>query len=326
VAHGYAKAAHEPMAVILHDLVGLLHGAMGIYYAYIDRAPVFVLGGAGPMALERRRPNIDWIHTANVQGDAVRDFTKWDDQPASQASVPETLARAHRIAVSEPCGPVYVALDAALQEAPLDEEVPPPDFARLGPPSRIGPDPAALERLAERLVAAERPVLVTGYAGRDPGAFEQFVELAELLAAGVIETGIRLSFPNRHPLNASGAEGVLEAADAVCFLDVKDMGKPTQALDSTTRRVRSARPGRRRARPRVQRRIARRRGTPVENAFVGMELDRPAPDFAGVARSLGWWATGPIEDPDALPMALEHAVAAVDDGRPALVDVVCAPR
>jgi hypothetical protein len=88
-------------------------------------------------------------------------------------------------------------------------------------------------------VAAERPVLVTGYTGRDPGAFEQLVELAELLAAGVIETGIRLSFPNRHPLNASGAEGVLEAADAVCFLDVKDMGKPTQALDSTTRRVRS---------------------------------------------------------------------------------------
>ena len=72
VAHGYAKATGEPMAVVLHDLVGLLHGTMGIYYAYIDRVPVLVLGGSGPADHTRRRPNIDWIHSANVQGEAVR--------------------------------------------------------------------------------------------------------------------------------------------------------------------------------------------------------------------------------------------------------------
>ena len=88
IAHGYTKATGEPMACVLHDIVGLLQGTMGIYYAYIDRAPVVVFGGAGPMAYERRRPNIDWIHTANVQGNVVRDYTKWDDQPASVASVP----------------------------------------------------------------------------------------------------------------------------------------------------------------------------------------------------------------------------------------------
>ena len=87
IAHGYTKAAREPMACILHDIVGLLQGTMGIYYAWIDRAPVVVFGGAGPMAYDRRRPNIDWIHTANVQGNVVRDYTKWDDQPASVASV-----------------------------------------------------------------------------------------------------------------------------------------------------------------------------------------------------------------------------------------------
>ena len=76
IAHGYTKAAREPMACILHDIVGLLQGTMGIYYAWIDRAPVVVFGGAGPMAYDRRRPNIDWIHTANVQGNAVRAYTK----------------------------------------------------------------------------------------------------------------------------------------------------------------------------------------------------------------------------------------------------------
>src|ERR671936_737375 len=186
LAHGYAKASGEPMAVILHDIVGLLHGTMGIYYAYIDRAPVVVFGGAGPMAYDRRRPNIDWIHTANVQGNAVREYTKWDDQPYAIASVPESVARGYRIATAAPQGPVYIALDAGLQE---DE---------LG----------------------------------------QLVELSDLLGAGVVDTGWRLNFPNRHPHNVTGSDAVAEA-DCVLFVDVKDMGKPTQTLDRTTRRITS---------------------------------------------------------------------------------------
>ena len=50
IAHGYAKAAREPAACVLHDIVGLLQGTMGIYYAWIDRAPVVVFGGAGQVA------------------------------------------------------------------------------------------------------------------------------------------------------------------------------------------------------------------------------------------------------------------------------------
>ena len=49
IAHGYAKAAGQPMAVILHDLVGLLHACMAIYYAYLDRVPIFIMGATGPM-------------------------------------------------------------------------------------------------------------------------------------------------------------------------------------------------------------------------------------------------------------------------------------
>src|SRR5215208_1584617 len=238
VAHGYAKATGRPMAVILHDIVGLLQGTMGIYYAYIDRAPVVVFGGAGPMAYDRRRPNIDWIHTANVQGNVVREYTKWDDQPASVASVPESVVRGYRIATAAPQGPVYIALDAGLQEDEVGDDLELPNWDRLRTPTRIGPDPAALRDLAARLVAAERPVLVTGYAGRDPNAFGQLVELAELLGAGVVDTGWRLNFPNRHPLNVTGTDAV-EEADCVLFVDVKDMGKWTQKLDRTTRRIES---------------------------------------------------------------------------------------
>jgi acetolactate synthase-1/2/3 large subunit len=238
IAHGYAKATGEPMAVILHDLVGLLHGAMGIYYTYIDRVPVVVFGGAGPMAYDRRRPNIDWIHSANVQGQAVRDYVKWDDQPFSIASVPESIMRAYRIATAAPQGPVYVALDAALQEDELEAEVELPDWSRLRTPSPIGPDPSALRRLGEALVRAERPLCVAGYAGRDPHAFAHLAGLAELLGMGVVDTGWRLNFPNRHRYCVTDSDAI-ERADCVLFLDVKDMGKPTQALDRTTRRIES---------------------------------------------------------------------------------------
>jgi acetolactate synthase-1/2/3 large subunit len=237
VAHGYAKATGESMAVVLHDLVGLLHGTMGVYYAYIDRAPVLVLGGSGPADHSRRRPNIDWIHSANVQGEAVRAYTKWDHEPRSLSSIPTVLARGHRIALEEPRGPVYIALDAALQEDPAETPVPLDDLPRLAAvPSSIGPHPQALTALAERLCAAERPVMVLGFPGRDPESFDVLVELAEMVGIGAVDTNTRLNFPNRHPLCVTGS-GALEDADCVLFVDVKDMGKATQKLESTTRSV-----------------------------------------------------------------------------------------
>ncbi len=71
------------MAAAVHNIVGLQHASMAIYNAWADRLPVIVLGGTGPMDSANRRPWIDWVHTANVQGNLVRDFVKWDDQPAA---------------------------------------------------------------------------------------------------------------------------------------------------------------------------------------------------------------------------------------------------
>jgi benzoylformate decarboxylase/acetolactate synthase-1/2/3 large subunit len=237
MAHGYAKATGRPMVAVLHDTVGLLHGALGIFSAFLDRAPVMVLGGAGPMNTARRRPQIDWIHTSNIQGNAVRDFTKWDDQPASIAAVPEALARARRVALSEPAGPVYVALDADLQEREVgDEVIPHFELSRVGPASPIGADEATLRAVVRALLEARRPVIVAGFAGRDPAAFDQIPELAELLGAGMIETNIRLNMPNRHRLNVTGTEALAEA-DVVLLLDVKDRSKPLNNVEQISRRI-----------------------------------------------------------------------------------------
>jgi len=139
---------------ILHNLVGLLHANMAVYYAYADRAPVFIIGATGPMDETKRRPRIDWIHTALVQGEAVRAYTKWDYQPTVIGGVPESFARAYAVMMSEPRGPVYMCYDAWLQEQKLDHAVAMPPAGSAKVPSRIAADPAALAMHAARIRAA----------------------------------------------------------------------------------------------------------------------------------------------------------------------------
>jgi acetolactate synthase-1/2/3 large subunit len=234
LAHGYAKAGGEPMVALLHNVVGLLHGSLGLFSAYLDRSPVIVLGGCGPMDTERRRPWIDWIHTANIQGDAVRQYTKWDDQPASVEAFGPSLARARRMAMTEPSGPVYVAFDADLQEGELTSVPPRIDWRRVGPGSPMAPEPVALEEAVQALVAAQRPLIVAGYAGRDPRAFDWIPELAELLGAGVIDMGSRLNIRTTHRLNVTGTKAISEA-DVVLLLDMKDVSKALVSVESATR-------------------------------------------------------------------------------------------
>ncbi len=517
VAHGYAKTTGKPMGAIVHDIVGLLHGTMGIYYAHLDRVPVMVLGATGPMDRRRRRPAIDWIHTAQVQGEAVRNFTKWDDQPATIADFPASFARAYRLATTEPAGPVYLCYDAGLQEDELDGPVPIDEVVAAARPSPVQADPAALRSAAELIARAERPVIVTEFTGRHPEAFDELIGFAEELAAAVIDLNGRVNFPNRHPLNLTGG-AALKDADLVLALDVGDLHRALNELDrdSTDRAKRSRlAPGtpivdlglselrqskwaedlgdfqpvtlaivadtrlalpalralvrerlgsrdrgpRRRelgaahdairerweresredwdaapmtaprlaseiwaaikgedwvltsntledwalrlwdidspkrhpgrsfgtgtqigvslgvglayrgtdtlvvdvqpdgdllydpgalwtaARHRIpllvvmynnrayyndwehQIRVARHRGTPVENARVGQEIDDPAPDFASIARGFGWHAEGPIPDPDAAGPAIRRALAYVKEKRmPALVDTIVRHR
>ncbi len=239
VAHGYGKAKGRPMAAIVHDLVGLLHATMAVYIAWLDRAPALVLGATGPMAVEQRRPWIDWIHTALVQGQAVRDYVKWDDQPASLQSIVESCIRGHRIVMTEPRGPVYLCFDAALQEQRLEAPIAIPEIARYAPPRSIQADPHALETAARWLIDAEHPVVIADYVGRNAKAVEALVDLAELLALPVIDLGSRFNFPNTHPLDLTGAqEELLPQADLILALDVFDLQKALATVDRTARLAR----------------------------------------------------------------------------------------
>jgi acetolactate synthase-1/2/3 large subunit len=513
IAHGYAKASGKPMVAILHNLVGLLHANMAVYYAYADRAPVFIIGATGPMDETKRRPRIDWIHSALVQGEAVRAYTKWDYQPTVIDGVPESFARAYSVMMTEPRGPIYMCYDAWLQEQPLQHEVVLPKETASKVPSRIAPAPEALERAAQMLLAARRPVILAEFVGRDPEGFHALVELAETLGAPVYDVNSRLNFPSRHPLNLSMVKDVFRDADLILCLDTRDWERATTELVSTTREVTSLVPAgckwidigfgdleisswamdyQRLAhadlrvmadttiaipaltallKPRVRReearskaiaelrkkahaewqaearqdwdaspitlprlaaevwnaiksedwvltagtlddwarqlwdfdkpyrhpgkslgtatqigislgvalahrdakrlvvdlqpdgdlmfdagalwvaakhripllvvmynnrayyndwehqiRMAKLRGTPVERAHIGMDMDDPAPDFAAIAKAMGWYAEGPIERPGDIAAALERAIKRVKAGQPALLDTITQKR
>jgi acetolactate synthase-1/2/3 large subunit len=240
IAHGYARAAGKPMAAIVHDVVGLQHATMAIFNAWVDRVPVFVIGATGPMDSTRRRPRIDWIHTANVQGLQVRDYVKLDDQPASIRAVPESMLRGWRTMLAEPQGPVYICFDSELQEDHAPSGLIVQDVDKLVRTTRIAPDPKAIEQIARMLLAAENPVIMTGYFGHNPVAVPSLAELAELVGCRVLPSDERFSIATTHPLNLLGAEKqVLGEADFVLTLDVWDLLGRMTTLNRLTRTTQS---------------------------------------------------------------------------------------
>jgi thiamine pyrophosphate-dependent acetolactate synthase large subunit-like protein len=223
IAHGYAKVTGRPLAVALHSNVGLFHATMAIFNAWCDRMPLLILGATGPVDAAKRRPWIDWIHTARDQGAMVRAYVKWDDQPASPVAAREALLRAMWHAQSAPRGPVYVNLDAEMQEAALDSPLPPVDASRYMPHVAIAAPDATVREIASLLRSAQRPLLLVGRVSRDPTAWDARVALAERSGAGVItDLKVGAAFPTDHPLHI-GAPGVVlapEAAEAIAEADL----------------------------------------------------------------------------------------------------------
>jgi thiamine pyrophosphate-dependent acetolactate synthase large subunit-like protein len=166
IAHGYAKVTGRAMAAAVHSNVGLMHGTMAIFNAWCDRMPIVILGATGPVDAVKRRPWIDWIHTASDQGALIRGYSKWDDQPASPAAAREAILRAAWIANTSPCGPTYVNLDAGMQEGKLEEPLAPVDAQRLMPALASAPAADAVAQTAALLRDAKRVVILAGRVSR----------------------------------------------------------------------------------------------------------------------------------------------------------------
>ncbi len=242
IAHGWAKVTGEPMAVILHSNVGLMHASMAIYNAWCDRVPMFILGATGPVDAEKRRPWIDWIHTSRDQGAMIRNYVKWDDQPLSLGATLNAMQRADVITRTHPQAPTYVCLDVPVQEERVEDAslaLPTAPAAVPAPPAV--PD-AQIAELADKLARAERPVLMMGRLSRSEDDWAARVAMAEHYSAKVItdiKTGA--AFPTDHLLHvgppsffiADAPAAALAEADLIVALDWVDLGGTLREAGAT---------------------------------------------------------------------------------------------
>lgn len=233
IAQGWAKVRGTPMLAAVHSNVGLFHATMAIFNAWCDRMPVIVLGATGPVDAAKRRPWIEWIHTAQDQGAIVRPYVKWDAQPASPAAAREAIFRAAWLARTAPMGPVYVNLDAGMQEEPLAAPLAPADPARLMPPVLAAPSDSLVAEAISLLQGARQPLILMGRVGRGEAAWATRLALAEALGAGVAtDLKVGAAFPTDHPLHV-GVPGMfpvpdtaraIASADVILSLDWVDLG------------------------------------------------------------------------------------------------------
>jgi acetolactate synthase-1/2/3 large subunit len=221
IAHGYAKIAGKPMAVFAHSTVGLQHAAMGIFNAYCDRVPVYIVLG-NTIDETMRRPGVEWDHSVQDAAAMVRDYTKWDDLPISLTHFAESAVRAYKIAMTPPMMPVLLVADSDLQERPVpaNAALRIPKLTLAAPPQG---DSAAVAEAARLLVAAENPVIIADRAARTANGVALLIELAEALQAPVIDQASRMNFPTMHPFNhsARGRE-LVSGADVILGLEVTD--------------------------------------------------------------------------------------------------------
>ena len=249
IAHGYAKVTGKAMAAAVHSNVGLFHATMAIFNAWCDRMPIIVLGATGPVDAAKRRPWIDWIHTARDQGAIVRDYTKWDDQPASPAAArevahPRHLDRQHRADGSGLHQPRCRDAGSRSSRSRSHRSTSRASCRRPRPVHR----PQLIKQAAALLKAAKHPVILMGRVSRSVDGWNDRIALAETLNAKVItDLKIACGFPTDHPLHAGApasnalvpeAIEAIKAADVILALDWVDLAGACAAASASMRRRR----------------------------------------------------------------------------------------
>lgn len=220
LAHGYAKAAHKPAAIIVHNTVGLQHASMALYNAWCDRVGMLVLVGNIADAATRR-PGVEWDHTAVDVAAIVRGFIKYDDSPVSLDHFRESVTRGYQLMTTPPFGSAVLMVDSDLAENSAEKK--PMPIVPYHPAHPPAGDPDTVAEIAKLLASAQNPLIVAGRAARTPAGADLVRQLAETLQAPVIDDGSRMNMPTNHYLNQSFNRAIVGQADVIVALEVGDL-------------------------------------------------------------------------------------------------------
>jgi acetolactate synthase-1/2/3 large subunit len=229
-AHGFWQASGIAQAVIAHVECGTQALAGAVHNAAKGRAAILIFAGSSPFTQDgelkgSRNEFIQWIQDVHDQRGIVRGYVKYDNELRTGRNLHQILRRAMQFSYSDPKGPVYLM---GAREV-MEETLTPLPAAELAPLPQLAPTALAMsdvETIGRKLMAAERPLIVTSYLGRKPEAVTALTSLCERLGIGVLDSVPNwVNFSHQHPLyqgnqwNEPQQNEALNSADLVLVID-----------------------------------------------------------------------------------------------------------
>ena len=224
-AHGYAMITRRPQLVLVHVDVGTQNLGGSIHNAARGRVPAIILAGLSPVTegSDRKGTRNEFIHYIQDtprQHEIVAQYMKWAYELRASEAVEGVVLRGLQIATTPPEGPVYITGAREVWEGPAG---PSNESVTNWPPAQLGQ--LTKEGVAEihtALIQSKRPIVITGYLGRQPRAVDQLAALSERVGIGVCEVSpAYLNFPGDHPHHLGyRRNSLVDEADLILLLDV----------------------------------------------------------------------------------------------------------
>jgi acetolactate synthase-1/2/3 large subunit len=228
MASGYYLTSKNPVAVMVHVTVGTANAMCGLLNASRNNIPILLMAGKTPHTefgdKGSKDVSIHWGQDSFDQGGMLREYVKWDYEMRAGQPVSTSVRRALDIAMTEPRGPVYLVLPRELLGA--ENISPDTDKVKIKPlgATPAVPDAAEIQGVAESLIRAEFPLMITAATGRNHANVALLDHLASEFAIGVAhagEPGARdMNIPTRHPMYlGSHPKEAIQQADIIVVID-----------------------------------------------------------------------------------------------------------
>jgi acetolactate synthase I/II/III large subunit len=227
MAQGYAFVTGRGQGVLVHVDVGTANTANAMHNAYRSRLPVLLMAGKAPYTANKelvgsRDTYVHFVQEPFDQGSLVRPYLKWEWTLPSGVVVKEALRRAYSIMQSEPRGPVYLMMQRETLTQPWStDQIRRYSAEEFADTAGGGADPKLVAALADRLLEAENPVLITGYAGRNDQSAAAVAALAEFAGIAVYEGNMTNNISHACPCFVGFApDKAVPEADVGILVDV----------------------------------------------------------------------------------------------------------
>ncbi|WP_258000330.1 thiamine pyrophosphate-requiring protein [Bacillus sp. Marseille-P3661] len=224
-AHAYAQMTGEPQAVFVHLDVGTQNLGGAVHNAARARVPVFVFAGATPITLEgemrgSRNRSVHFLQDVYDQRSIVRPYVKWEYEIRTGKNIQQLIYRALQLSKSSPQGPVYLmGAREILEEEVGTSNIPVNGWDPIETPA-LSND--SIEVLMKDMLAAENPLIITSYLGKNQKAVKELLRLCETLSIPVIEVDpTYVNFPADSPLHLGyeSEKELLSEADLIIVID-----------------------------------------------------------------------------------------------------------